>query len=289
MFDFITVVFQVELPLLEIQARSLDLYVPPADVNQITVVVNDNDYVAELVNPEWWGQHSTKVVIKTTSEYDLLGTGWESQQLLKLLEASQSKTTWAFVLDAKTWFIKEFNQAKLFSQSGKPWSGSVPGKPDVFVEARAFVENYYNIKMPEIVGPNGVPFMFHTETVREMINEIPNFVKFFETNVRGPNFLTEFFLYSGFVTKKYGNINELYGTSHTYLYPMNVATTEADNFAELFNKIKKHQAVLTASIHRGVYSKISHENLLTWVKFLQERNLINNELETINLLNTYIK
>ena len=46
MLDFITVVFQDELPLLEIQARSFDQYLNPPDVNQIVVVVNDNDAVA---------------------------------------------------------------------------------------------------------------------------------------------------------------------------------------------------------------------------------------------------
>lgn len=285
MFDFITVVFQEELPLLKIQARSFDQYVPNDAVNQITIVVNDTNNLD--IDTAWWGTHATKVVIRKGTQFNL--SGWESQQLLKLLAASESTAEWAFVLDAKTWFIKEFDQTRLFSSAGKPWSGTTPGKPGVFAQARAFVEDYYNIKMPEIVGPNGVPFMFHVATVKEMIDNIPDFATFFQANVQGPNFLTEFFLYSGYVIKKFGSIDQLYGTTHTYLYPMNIAANEADKFDELFGKIKKYQSVLTASIHRGAYSKISQENLLTWVKFLQERNLINNELETIKVLNTYIK
>jgi hypothetical protein len=290
MFDFITVVFQVELPLLEIQARSLDLYVKPQDVNQIVVVVNDNDYVADMIDCAWWGQHSDKVIIKTTSKYDLIGNGWENQQLLKLRASADATSTWAMVLDTKTWFVQALNTAKLFGANGKPNVGSVPGKPDVFVQGREFVENYYNIRMPKVIGPNGVPYMFHVSTVKDMISEFDDFDTFFQTNVRGPNCITEFFLYSGYVIKRYGNIEELYNTNYTYLFPINIAPNEVNDFELLFNKIAKYpKSVLTASIHRKTYPLLSQEQLQNWARFLSERKLICNISNTLDLLNTYIK
>lgn len=290
MFDFITVVFQVELPLLEIQARSLDLYIKPQDVNQIVIVVNDNDYVADMIDTTWWGQHSNKVVIKTTSNYDLLGTGWENQQVLKLIAASEATTTWSLVLDAKTWFIKPFESDKLFGTNGKPWVGSVPGLPNVFVQARAFVEQYYNIQMPKILGPNGVPYLFHTSSVKEMIDSIDDFIGFFRSNTQGPNFLTEFFLYSGFLISKYGSLEELHNTTHCYLFPFNLATNEISNDNDIFTKLRRYpKSILTASIHRNAYSKLSPEQLETWYNFLVERQLFPSLIETQKLLNTYIK
>ena len=45
MIDIITVVFQPEIPLLKIQAQSIDRYISPLDVNQIIVAVIDRDSV----------------------------------------------------------------------------------------------------------------------------------------------------------------------------------------------------------------------------------------------------
>lgn len=285
MLNFITVVFQDELPLLEIQAQSIDLYV--SDLDQITIVVNDTADVADYINPEWWGKHASKVVVTLGNQYNI--TGWESQQLLKLQAAADSTSEWSMVLDAKTWFIKELDYNKLFVD-GRPRVGNVSGKPNVFAEGRAFIENYYNIQMPTIIGPNGVPYMFHTETVKQMISEFDDFGNFFQTNVRSPNFITEFFLYSGYVIKRYGSIEKLYETNYNYLFPVNISANEANEFQTIFNNIRRYpNSVLTASIHRNTYQHLTREQLLTWVLFLEERQLICNILNTLNLLNTYIK
>jgi hypothetical protein len=284
MLDFITVVFQDELPLLEIQARSLDLYVLPADISQIIVIVNDT---VSTVDTAWWGQHQDKVIVKPGQQFNV--SGWESQQLLKLLATAESITEWAMVLDAKTWFITEFDTEKLYGKNKKPWTGSVIGLPGVFVEGRTFVENYYNIKMPKIIGPNGVPYLFHVATVKDMIAEFDNFTEFFLVNVKSPNFITEFFLYSGYVIKRYGSIEELYNTTHTYLYPMNIDDSEVKNFDNIFKKIKTFPgAVLTASIHRRAYQQLTPAQLKTWLDFLINRQLFCNIKEGSKQLNTYI-
>lgn len=288
MLDFITVVYQAELPLLEIQARSLDLYIKPQDINQIVVVVNDTDEVAQYINPKWWGQHKDKVTITIADTYPV--TGWESQQLLKLLYASYSTQTWSMVLDAKTWFIKELELDKLFGTNGKPWCGSVPGLPNNFIQGRAFVEEYYNIKLPKIVGPNGVPFLFHTQTVKDMIAEFDNFVEFFSTNVCGPNCMTEFFLYSGYITKCYGNIEELYNTNHSYLFPLNIAPNQTDDFDAIFSQFSRFpKSILTASIHQRAYTTLSTAQIATWIDFLVSKHLFAEPFNAQNMLNTYIK
>ena len=129
MSDFITVVFRDELPLLEIQARSFDQYLNPKDVNQIIVVVNDNDTVADSINCQWWGKYADRVVIKTRSNYPFTpsNSGWDDQQLLKLLSAAESNTKWSMVFDAKTWLIKtlDTSESQLFDTQGRPNVGRV--------------------------------------------------------------------------------------------------------------------------------------------------------------------
>jgi len=193
------------------------------------------------------------------------------------------------VLDAKTWFVKDIDINKLFDSNGLPHTGSLPGKPDVFVEGRKFVENYYQISLPRIIGPNGVPFIFHTSTVNEMIREFDNFIEFFSNNVRSPHFITEFFLYSGYVTKRFGSLEKLYNTNQCYLSPINIADYEINEFDVKFNAISTNPRIATASIHRRAYVKLTLNQQLTWVRFLKEKCLVTDEKEALYLLNTYIK
>ena len=297
MLDLITIVFQAELPLLEIQARSFDLYIKPQDVNQITIMVNDNDYVADMIDTKWWGQHSDKVVVKTTSQYDLIGDGWDNQQALKLLGAAESETKWSVVFDAKTWLIKPLDtqESQLFDTQGRPNVGRMHLSPH-FESAKVFVEQYYGIEIEMVLGPSGVPYVFHNDDVREMIAGIPNFLNFFQTAQRSPTLLTEFVLYAGYIIKKYGSVEVIYNpnklkidpTQKTYINVANLADWEVNNF-DTFIKTINDPKTLTASIHRRTYQHLTQEQLLTWVLFLKQKHLITDTTETQNLLNTYIK
>ena len=289
MLDFITVVFRDELPLLRIQAESFNQYISPTDVAQITVVVNDDDSVAGEIDPAWWGQHQARVVIKPYSNYNYVSrvTGWESQQLLKLLASAESASEWSMVLDAKTWFVRGISVTDIFD-AGRPCVG-LSGISPYFESSQKFVENYYIISMPNIIGPAGVPFIFHTATVKEMINNIDNFVDFFQTKLRYPVLITEFHLYSGFVIKKYGSIDALYNVDKVRILSTNIADWEAQQFDTIFAGIVNNPNLLTASIHRRSYKILKHTQLIAWANFLLERKLICNISNTINLLNTYIK
>ena len=299
MLDFITVVFRDELPLLEIQARSFDQYLNPQDVNQIVIIVNDKDDVANWIDTAWWGQHADKVVVKLRSSYGFTpsNSGWDDQQLLKLLGAAESRTKWSVIFDAKTWLIKAFDtkESALFDTKGRPNVGRMHLSP-LFETAKTFVEQYYEIEIEMVLGPSGVPYVFHNADVREMTAGIPDFINFFQQNLLGPTFLTEFVLYAGFIIKKYGSVEVIYNpnklkidpTQKTYINVANLAPWEANNFDNFLDLILEPKT-LTASIHRGTYQHLIPEQLLTWVLLLKERKLICNIDETVDLLNTYIK
>jgi hypothetical protein len=288
MLDIITVVFRDELPLLEIQAESIARYINSQDIQSITVVVNDSDDVAELIDTAWWrhNQHLVNVVCFSRWGENSTLTGWENQQLCKLLAASESASTWSMVLDAKTWFIQNLDLNLLFDQQGRPQLG-VMKVFDTLTSSRDFIEKLFDVKMNNIIGPNGVPFMFHTETVKEMVNSFDDFIEFFRTNSKYPNLITEFHLYSGYVLKKYGTYDTLYNRIQHYKV-LNIADWEAKHFDVLFN-ILVHNDRLTASIHRRSYKELTPEQLKQWVQFLYDKHLIINIINTQNLLNTYIK
>lgn len=288
MLNLITVVFKDELPLLEIQANSISQYVNSSDINSITVVVNDVDNVADLINLSWWKQYQSRVQVIPYSKwnYTCRINGWENQQLLKLLAASESTTKWSMVLDAKTWFVKPLDTSALFDLQGRSNSGLVPIFHG-FEESQHFVENYYGISMKQVVGPGGVPFIFHTETVKGLVNSVEDFIDFFQTSCRYPHLVTEFHLYSGYILSQYNKYDELYSEFCAYS-PVNIAHWQTDDFDNLIRSMQNPET-LTVSIHRKAYQHLTPDQITYWVEFLKEKHLITNKKETHDAINTYIK
>lgn len=279
MLDLITIVFREELNLLRIQAKSINQYV--SNINSITVIVNDHDDVTTLIDPTWWGDHQQRVIIKPYSDYNYVSriNGWENQQLLKLLASAESNSEWAMVLDAKTWFVQPLDITKLFDLYGRPCVGRAGISP-YFISSQKFVEQYYNVDMPDIIGPAGVPFLFHSATVKDMINAIPEFIDWFQTNVRYPNLITEFHLYSGYVLSRYRDYQYLYNNTR-YYDAVNIADWEAENFDCIFKEMITNPRVLTASIHRRSYASLTKDQHTQWTSFLIDKQVIGHGLETI--------
>jgi hypothetical protein len=273
MIDLITVVFQEELNFLKTQATSIELYVRSQDIGTIYVVVNDEDPVADQILTEWWGSNQALVKIIPYSKwgYRTRVNGWENQQLCKLLAASEAQSAWSMVLDAKTWFVQPLLLEKLFNQQGQPTMGFQSVVP-VFRDSQEFVEQHYGIDMPQVIGPAGVPFMFHTDTVKEMIDQFDDFIEFFQTHVRFPTFVTEFHLYSGFVLRKYGTYEHLYDRNQYYRCH-NIADFDVINFDQEFDRIRIHPKLLTASIHRRAYNLLTPAQLDKWRQYLSEKKL----------------
>lgn len=272
MIDIITVVYRDELDFLKIQARSLDLYAKESDVNCIYVVVNDTDDVCELIDPSWWGHHKNiKIMPYSKWNYTSRVTGWENQQLCKLLAASEAETDWSMCLDAKTWFIQNLNLECLFDSQNRPRVGTVPVF-DVFKSSQEFVEQYYGISMPNVIGPAGVPFMFHTQTVSSMVSEFDDFINFFQTHVRYPHLITEFHLYSAYVIARHNSFESLYNKTQYYTC-CNIADFDVVNITQHFAQCATDTQLLTASIHRRAYPLLSTEQLDMWNCFLSSRKL----------------
>jgi hypothetical protein len=271
MIDLITVVFKEEIDYLRTQAESVSLYVPR--INNIYVVVNDDDTICDLINTSWWGQHADCVHIIPYSRwgYTTRVLGWENQQLLKLLAASRAESPWSMVLDAKTWFIQTLDYAKLFDSQGRPTVGLQRTVP-VFQSSREFVEQHYNIILDKVLGPAGVPFMFHRKSVHDMICAFDDFIEFFQVHVRHPYFVTEFYLYSAYILSQYNTYETLYNKTQYYSC-CNIADFDVSAFDEHFARMQSDPHLLTVSIHRRSYPLLSREQLTNWSQFLLSKQI----------------
>lgn len=166
--DFVTVVFAAEVPLLQLQARSLARYMNPSDVNAILIVVNDRDgpkctaaieeILADygtlgervrILQPEDLIRPGTRLPDRLRQAYLRLlkgsrrhtgwrgNRGWACQQAFKLLAAQAVRAPYTVVLDAKNWLMKPTGAKDFIAPDGRPLTHTVQpaAKQRLWIEA----------------------------------------------------------------------------------------------------------------------------------------------------------
>jgi len=205
------------------------------------------------------------------------------------LAASQSQQTWAMILDAKTLFVKPCTPELMFT--GDKCNSRLINIFPQFVEAQQSLEKMFDISFTKAIGPGGVPFVMHTDTVRSMIAYIESnfettFDDFFQTKCRYPDLITEFYLYSGYVTFKHGNILELYSGQQNWDCA-NLADWQIDQFDDVYQTMRLFKT-LTVSIQAQAWNILSQQQKLLYVRLLKFKKLIDNENYTLDKLNTVV-
>ena len=251
MIDLLTVVFRDELPILKVQAQSIDLHCQNLNSRSIFVMVNDDNSVADLIDPGWWGSLSSKVRIIPRSYFSVkewCPDGWVSQQVLKIVGSTLSYNDWTLVLDAKTIVVSNLNQNDLV-QSANRANQTVMGINPAWGPFKQVVDQLFDIKLDFNLSPGGVPFLFHNNSVRSMHCEI---VK--RTNTNFPDWFqkqscpSEFLLYSGYIKYSQNNLSENLAETSPYR-PVNICHSEFDQYDEKINMMNTINPN-TVSIHR---------------------------------------
>ena len=268
MIDICTVVFEPELPVLQLQARSIDLYCQNIGINAIYVMVNDHS----TVDPAWWGSMRDQVHIYSRSALgrDWHVNGWVSQQALKMLGAGISDNEWCMIMDAKTIVVRSMDLEQLAPQ-GRPATGWMPVYP-VFEPSRQITNKLWNIELPAQLGPGGVPFLVQPEMVRSMLVDIyqrtgQSFADWFQAQ----GMLTEFVLYSGWLWYKEQGFGSRY-QSQSKIFPVNVCHSEVSSFDRKFAAMQD-PTTLTVSIHRDAWHQLNQDQRQRYLDFLQTKGI----------------
>jgi hypothetical protein len=161
-FTFATVVFEEELPLLKLQARSISKFVAKENVDKIIIFVNDaiEERVKDLVReiqPEY-GVHQDRVQILTGNDifpkpklthffkfgikslpfffyFPLFQrkpkgwrgfSGWQVQQAFKIMSGYYCTSPYMLILDAKNILLRDFILKDYVAQDGKPKAQFMP-------------------------------------------------------------------------------------------------------------------------------------------------------------------
>ena len=269
MIDICTVVFEEEIPILQVQADSIARYCTKLGVRNIYVILNDARSLADKIDPAWWGplKNHVQVIPRTAFSAAWVENGWVSQQLFKMLGASVSYNTWTMVLDAKTIFVRDFDPATIIGEDGRLAVGYCPTL-DVFKPAQDIVNKFFNIELTQVIGPAGVPFFFHNDTIRFMIAEVTfRSGKSFPLWFQEQGMLTEFMLYSGYVQYKYGGLDKFINPENRLGKIVNVCHSEVAQFDAKF-ALMKHPDALTVSVHRRAWQQLTPDQRNQYQNFL---------------------
>lgn len=260
MIDICTVIFRDEIPVLKVQAESIAKHCTGIGVRNIYLVVNDQETLVQEIDPAWWGELAAHVLVVPRSAFSTpwVTNGWVSQQLWKLLAASISYNVWSMVLDAKTILTKDLSLAAVFDQQGRARTGFLDIYP-VFESSRCIAQDLFEISLQRQIGPGGVPFLLHNDTVRFMIAEImlrtrTSFPQWFQAQ----GMLTEFILYSAFVQYSAGSLESLY-SAEPCLHPVNLCHSEVQQFAAKFLQMQSPETT-SVSIHRNAWQQLDEES-----------------------------
>ena len=207
---FVTVVFDVEVRLLELQARSLAMFVAPEAVGAIIVLDNSvrglsrrqHRRLADAYGPLW-----SLVAIRRTRELIDAGaaSGWRSQQAAKLTVASLVETSHYVALDAKNHFTRAVDRASFVGADGRA-HGAVHGYHahplrDALERTVVYLGGDTDAvaRALDAFPPTATPFVFDTAYVRAMIADVTERSgrRFDEEFERAG--LLEFFLYSSWL------------------------------------------------------------------------------------------
>ena len=207
---FVTVVFEAEVPLLELQARSMARYLDPASVEEILILDNS---VLGLSGPsrrrllrEYGALQDRVRIVRTRELIDPGATGgWRSQQAAKLAIAGQIRTPHYVVLDAKNHFTRATSAAEFVDLTGRAFGRSHPYTTHPLRESLVRTLTYLGADAHQTeqavaaFPPTATPFVFDTDTVRAVMDDIERrsgrtFPEEFERRK-----LLEFFLYAGWI------------------------------------------------------------------------------------------
>jgi len=273
MIDLATVVFQDELPVIRLQAQSIELYCQDIGIRNIYVIVNDDQGTQNQIDIKWWGSLANKVTIIPRSAFgtQFVENGWVSQQVLKLLAASMSYNTWTMILDAKSIFVNKIKLTDIIDQDGRARIGTMDIFP-VFEPARLCINQTYNINLQQQLRPGGVPFLFQNDVVRSLIGETALLVKNkFPLWFQEQGIVTEFMLYAGYLQYKFKGFDTFYNLKHN-IQSANLCHSEVEQFDRKIRQMKD-QNTIAVSLHRNAWKQLSHDQKQQYQDFLIKRGI----------------
>ncbi len=285
--DFVTVSYNKEIRLLQLQARSICKFADPNTVGTIYIVSNENRFgdfkriFMRDVLPEY-GKFSEQVVLldhKDIAKKTRKTIGWESQQVFKLMISKFVTTPVYVVLDSKNHLVAPLGYSSFFASDGRlitmrKQMNEKLGKLfnnacDLFSVAPTD-ENY------ERALPMATPFPLVTAEVKSMISfmEKESGTDFFDAFTVGGRYC-EFYTYYAWLLRTEGLLNTLYvAGANINLTFWNKEQVAREGMDVLMGKLSEDR-YLTMGIHRKIIRDATESQREKIISFWRARGLVN--------------
>jgi len=271
---------------LRLQARSMAKFLPPDWWGRIFIILNDTrlpllrKVVQSEIMPEFGWLRSRVSLI---AYYRLIGTldpfnGWIAQQAIKILASNIVDTEYYLALDAKNHFVRPVAMGDFFSAAGK-------ARQEI---TQTFIWTLLKDHYASSCAAVGVrpakgashflpttPFLFHTETVRELVTEIEHHHgRSFDRFFCGTRNLSEFLLYEAFLHSRRGLMERLYEDKpkSTVFF---AKSPEVDrDFEKMLIHAKWCPDVIAVACHREYLRSVDSDHLRMLTEFWREIGLL---------------
>jgi hypothetical protein len=278
-YSFVTIGFEADAGLLQLQARSMRLYCPPELIEEIIVVDNSwpgsRDWRQELLLH--YGDLAESVRIVPAAEIAEMPAGfhgWFTQQVLKIKVASIVRSDRFVILDAKNHLIATLDREFLETFAGQPRTNgySYAGHPMreylerslkyLGVDPRGYIDWFIRIT---------TPFTMVTCEACELIRHVEQKEGKPFASVFLHRKLSEFFLYSGFLASK-GSLRQIYDVTQPYQPQLWPEDFNHQVCAEAIGEAN-HANCYFMTIHRLALAKMDARTKVLVAEFWHDRGL----------------
>jgi hypothetical protein len=277
----VTVVFESEIDLLDLQLRSLARYLDPTGVAEIAIIDNCRRGLPTAALDMVRVSSGSLAPLTRVVPHDQIGrvpptTGWRAQQLLKLMFARLVRTESYAVLDAKNHFVSPVGVDHFLAPDGRGRVNQVDYSGHPLRAELVRVLTMLDIEQPERLVSSFpatvTPFVFRTAIVLELMDAIAaaGGRSFAEEFVDGR--MLEFFLYSGWLLKSGRSLESEFSADQTTGANLWAGSVTHDAVVEALARIdREHLPVL--SVHRRALGRLEPATWRSLTDFWVDRGL----------------
>lgn len=263
--SLVTVFFEAEIDLLELQARSLARYHAAGDFDRIVVIDNTHAGVSRRTRTRLeraFGPWRDRVRFVRPDELVALPAlpGWVGQQVLKLMVHRRIETSHYLVLDAKNHWIQPTDRHTFLAPDGRARGASHTYRGHALEQRVTGVLQYLDVDPEQWLDHFSVthtPVVLSTQVCADLIADIeqrsgrPFAQEFANAD------LLEFPLYSGWIIARDGNLDsEIDGSTirSTTIWPSHRPARVAEELAALEHLDSPFLAVHRKALARAGWS-----------------------------------
>ena len=276
----VTVVFEAEVPLLELQARSVARFVSREVCRDVVVIDNTRRGLPGRARAALLSEYGDRAdVVRFVRSVDIAPVraagGWHVQQVLKLLIADRLATSHYLVLDAKNHFVASLRREFLFGPDGRPR-----------VNAYSYVDHPHRARLERVLRYLGVdpgphiewftatvtPYLLDRQLVLNLIRgiEARSGRSFHDEFLRKE--LTEFLLYGGWVVAGGVDLDERFDLHQVFAQTLWPGSASAPDVRRVVARAREGEAPLF-SVHRGALGVLDTQGTALLADFWTERGL----------------